>query len=168
MDNIEKASVVLFSRGLWTETYYIGIMSVADYWFRFEWQHRGSPHVHGVAWVEGAPDAEQVLVSTDNNAKQQFVEYMDKVVSTMNPGVLPDGSDVDTAPPAQVNPHICNLPYDEVQNFNEDLLLHANVTPGVQLPTVCVPLVVKKSADLAIPSHSSLQQRSPPKMMSLL
>ena len=100
----------------YTETYYIGIMSVADYWFRFEWQHRGSPHVHGVAWVEGAPDAEQVLASTDNNAKQQFVEYMDKVVSTMNPGVLPDGSDVDTAP------QICNLPYDEVQNFNEDLI----------------------------------------------
>ena len=26
-----------------------------DYWLRFEWQHRGSPHVYGVAWLQGAP-----------------------------------------------------------------------------------------------------------------
>lgn len=104
------------------ETYYVGIMNVADYWFRFEWQHRGSPHVHGVAWIQGAPDAEQVLASPDNNAKQHFIEYMDKIVNTMNPGVLPDGSDMDSAPPPQVNPHICNLPYAEVQNFDEDLI----------------------------------------------
>ena len=36
-------------------------MGASDYWYRFEWQHRGSPHVHGLAWFEGAPDAQQVL-----------------------------------------------------------------------------------------------------------
>ena len=25
---------------------YVGILGATDYWFRFEWQHRGSPHTH--------------------------------------------------------------------------------------------------------------------------
>ena len=31
------------------ETVYVGILGATDYWMRFEWQHRGSPHVHGLA-----------------------------------------------------------------------------------------------------------------------
>ena len=32
-----------------------------DYWMRFEWQHRGSPHLHGVAWLKDALDDEKIL-----------------------------------------------------------------------------------------------------------
>lgn len=52
----------------------------------------------------------------------QHLDYADKIVSTINPAVLPDGSDVDNAPPAQTNPHVCNKPYAAVQNFNQDLI----------------------------------------------
>ena len=38
------------------EVFYKGILKATDYWMRFEYQHRGSPHVHGVAWLEDAPD----------------------------------------------------------------------------------------------------------------
>ena len=31
------------------DIYYKGILKAKDYWLRFEYQHRGSPHVHGVA-----------------------------------------------------------------------------------------------------------------------
>lgn len=26
-------------------------MKLKDYWCRYEWQHRGSPHVHGFIWI---------------------------------------------------------------------------------------------------------------------
>ena len=31
------------------DTFYTDVMGAVDYWYRFEWQHRGSPHVHGIA-----------------------------------------------------------------------------------------------------------------------
>ena len=37
------------------EKFYVGILGATDYWLRFEWQHRGSPHVHGLAWLPNAP-----------------------------------------------------------------------------------------------------------------
>lgn len=43
-------------------------------------------------------------------------------MSTINPALRPDGSDSDSAPPARVNPHICNQPYAEVEDFNQDLI----------------------------------------------
>ena len=40
------------------EAFYVGVLGATDYWMRFEWQHCGSPHVHGLAWLSGAPDVE--------------------------------------------------------------------------------------------------------------
>ena len=48
--------------------FYVGVLGATDYWFRFEWQHRGSPHVHGLAWLPDAPDVQQVLNSSDDNS----------------------------------------------------------------------------------------------------
>ena len=106
------------------EAFYVGVLGATDYWFRFEWQHRGSPHVHGVAWFPDTPDAQQLLAEpqASDGAKAQHLDYADKVVSTTNPAVRPDGSDVDSAPPAQTNPHVCNKPYAAVQDFNQDLI----------------------------------------------
>ena len=99
-------------------------LGASDYWFRFEWQHRGSPHVHGLTWLPDAPDVEQVLANsevTSTAAVEALVQYVDKIVSTTNPAVLPDGSNVDEVPPPKTNPHICNLPYSEVEDFDLDL-----------------------------------------------
>ena len=43
-----------------TKTFYTGVLGATDYWPRFEWQHRGSPHVHGLAWLPNSPDVEQL------------------------------------------------------------------------------------------------------------
>lgn len=40
------------------DAFYVGVLGVTDYWMRFEWQHRGSSHVHGLAWLPNAPDVE--------------------------------------------------------------------------------------------------------------
>ena len=106
------------------DAFYTGVLGASDYWFRFEWQHRGSPHVHGLAWLPDAPDVEQVHADSEETstaAKEALLQYVDKIVSTTNPAVLPDGSNVDEAPPPKTNPHICNQPYSEVEDFDQDL-----------------------------------------------
>ena len=104
--------------------FYIGVLGATDFWLRFEWQHRGSPHVHGLAWLPDAPNVEQVLASSaagTDAAKEALIQHVDRIVSTTNPAVLPDGSNLDDAPSPKTNPHICNLPYAEVEDFNQDL-----------------------------------------------
>ena len=53
------------------------------------------------------------------STRQKIIEYADKIISTINPAVLPDGSNISDAPPAKVDPHICNKPYSAVTDFNE-------------------------------------------------
>ena len=65
------------------DAFYTGVLGASDYWFRFEWQHRGSLHVHGLAWLPDAPDMQQVLASSDGTAKEALLQYVDKVVSTI-------------------------------------------------------------------------------------
>uniref|UniRef100_A0A1X7TZG1 Helitron helicase-like domain-containing protein n=1 Tax=Amphimedon queenslandica TaxID=400682 RepID=A0A1X7TZG1_AMPQE len=89
---------------------------------RFEWQHRGSPHVHGLAWLPNAPNVEDLLSSQPDfveSIKEKIIEYADKIISTIKTAVLPDGSNVSDAPPAKVDPHICNKSYSEVTDLKK-------------------------------------------------
>ena len=88
--------------------FYVGILGAVDYWLRFEWQHRGSPHVHGLAWLPNAPDVEQLLSSADtfDTVKEDIIQYADRIVSTTNPAILLDGSNSESAPPAKTDTHL--------------------------------------------------------------
>lgn len=89
---------------------------------RFEWQHRGSPHIHGLAWLPGAPNIQNVFATDNIEEQQKAIHYIDSLVTTINPGILPDGSDFDSAPLPQTTPHICNVSYLEVSDYQEDLV----------------------------------------------
>ena len=101
----------------------MGVLGATDYWMRFEWQHRGSPHVHGLVCLSGAPDVEQIVASAGGSdaAKDVLIKYVDRTVTTLNPAILPDGSNADDAPPPKTNPHICSKPYDKIEDFDQDL-----------------------------------------------
>ena len=106
------------------DAFYISVLGATDFWFRFEWQHRGSPHVHGLAWLPDAPNVEQALASSDASseaARKALIEHVDSIVTSTNPAILPDGSNADDAPLPSTNPHVCNLPYTEVEDFKQDL-----------------------------------------------
>ena len=92
------------------EVLYLGVLKATDYRMWFEWQHRGSPRVYGVAWLPNAPDVEQLLKASDNieSVKEEIIQYANKVVTTINPVVNPDGSNVEDAPPPFTQPHVCN------------------------------------------------------------
>ncbi len=103
----------------------VGVLGATDYWVRFEWQHRGSPHVHGVAWLPDAPNVKDLTSENEATvaaAKETIIQYVDRLVSTINPAIAADGSDADQAPLPKTKPqHICNKSYTEVEDYNQDL-----------------------------------------------
>ena len=109
------------------EAFYVDILGATDYWFRFEWQHRGSPHVHGLAWLPNAPDAEKLL-SCDESSQfldvvEHVISYVDQIVSTMNPGIPADGNNMQNAVPLpKTKPHVCNRSYTEITDMNMDIV----------------------------------------------
>ncbi len=104
-------------------SFYVEVLGAQDYWLRFEWQHRGSPHVHGLAWLSGAPDIEGIFnnSTTSESVKQETIQYINSVVTTVNPSIQLDGSNPHNALPPQTDPHVCNKPYIEVEDKQQDL-----------------------------------------------
>ena len=61
---------------LFLKYFYIEVLHATDYWLRFEWQHRGSPHVHGLAWLQGAPDIESAFTSGPVSSEIKFTSTL--------------------------------------------------------------------------------------------
>jgi len=105
------------------DLFYVDILGCKDYWLHFEWQHCGSPHVHGLAWLRNAPDVEQILSSPSNaSQKDDLIKFIDSLVSKMNPAVLSDGSNLGSAPLPTINPHVCARSHSQIEDHQQDLL----------------------------------------------
>ena len=116
------------------KVFYIAVLGATDYWLRFEWQHRGSPHVHGLAWLPDTPDVKQLHDSASDTLEEDIIRHADQLVSTVNPAVLPDGSNIADAPAPKVDPHICNKAYGDIQDLDKDL---ADLVATCQRHTRC-------------------------------
>lgn len=55
-----------------------------DYWCRYEWQHRGSTHVHGFLWIHGAPNMDNIDWSNEQEVKTTQ-KYFHSIVHAWNP-----------------------------------------------------------------------------------
>lgn len=117
------------------QVFYVDILGATDYWMRFEWQHRGSPHVHVLVWFPNATDVKKLLCA-DNlyAAEKEIVQYADTIVTTMNPAVLPDRSNIQGAPAPKTHPHVCNKAYGEIKDFDQNL---KDLVATCQLHTRC-------------------------------
>ncbi|KAI3924837.1 hypothetical protein MKW98_031088 [Papaver atlanticum] len=56
---------------------------VVDHWYRFEWQSRGSGHMHGFLWLEDRPDPSRI--ATDEEVRCMICDYFDSIICTWNP-----------------------------------------------------------------------------------
>lgn len=57
-----------------------------DYWVRYEWQHRGSAHIHFVVWLDDAPN----INNLDGKTPEELLKiaaYFDKLVFAWNSGL---------------------------------------------------------------------------------
>ena len=60
-------------------------LNVIDIWYRVEFQHRGSPHIHGLIWIKDAP---KLNLKNEEMILQQLNEmkiFFDKFISTWHP-----------------------------------------------------------------------------------
>ncbi|KAK3911536.1 ATP-dependent DNA helicase [Frankliniella fusca] len=133
---------------------------VSDYWYRIEYQHRGSPHVHGLFWLEGAPKNVERLLNGSEEEKLFVKTYFQGLISAINPN-----SNVDMP-----EKHPCEVRYGEVQDFETDIsqLLkkvqrHTRCSPGYclrlnkQKETVCrfrFPFDITEAAELILNEKS--------------
>src|ERR1700729_2228491 len=68
---------------------------VTDFWWRYEWQHRGSSHVHGFLWLKNAPSVDD-LDRNNVEAVQNYINFWDQHISTWHPDKH--------SPPAAIHP----------------------------------------------------------------
>ena len=108
------------------DAFYTGVLEAVDFWYRFELQHRGSPHVHSIAWFADAPDVQHLLAVKDYSdligGVENVISYADNIVSTINPAISMDGSDSENVSLPQTKAHVCNKPYSKVEDFKIDLI----------------------------------------------
>ena len=69
---------------LFMKAYYVDSLGAVDYWMRVEYQHRGSPHVHGLVCLKNAPTLSQLNID-DDAEKQLVISYIDSIVTTQHP-----------------------------------------------------------------------------------
>ena len=77
--------------------------------------YRGSPHIHGIFWFEGAPDVSN-LESASSEYLNEVIDYFSKLIDAFN-----RKTDAEEA-----NIHPCRTSYSLIEDFEEDLaqLLH--------------------------------------------
>lgn len=63
-----------------------GKYKIKDFWYRVEYQHRGSIHLHGILWLEEAPDVTD-LDSKTPEQHQIIVDYFDALSTENHPDV---------------------------------------------------------------------------------
>ena len=61
------------------------LFKVTDHWFRYEWQARGSSHVHGLIWSRTAPSADTIDDALPEST-ESFVRFWRDHMSAFNPG----------------------------------------------------------------------------------
>lgn len=110
------------------------------FWYRYEWQDRGSGHIHGFVWLKDAPDVSKIdwnilkdpeaIVSDDQQKRMnEFVTYWDKHITAWNPS-LP----APNAPRSGTHP--CSVPYGNLHGTKAEL---ADLLNWVQRHTECKP-----------------------------
>jgi hypothetical protein len=97
-----------------------------DYWYRFEWQHRGSVHVHGIGKIKNAPIINWNDLKTNENELNNVIQYIDSIVTTINPDM---NADIPEHHPCQKTP-------DEIDDSSQD---YVELINKLQRHTRCSP-----------------------------
>lgn len=66
---------------------FVPIGEITDYFYRVEFQQRGSPHVHGLFWIKDAPEYE-------NDSVEKIVTFVDKFITCHKPNSSNEMEDI--------------------------------------------------------------------------
>lgn len=89
-----------------------------DFWTRYEWQARGSGHIHGLFWIPDAPPLDQ----SSPAARERFATFWSAYTTAWhtNPDRLPDLRNPASLPPR----HVQNS-FDQLAAFQNRFQLHS-------------------------------------------
>lgn len=125
---------------IYMKHFLIPFLGVKRFWYRYEWQERGSGHIHGFLWLNDAPNVEDIdwtllknsdaVIPEDQDMKmRQFSAYWAKIVTATNPFPPED----ENAPLIGQQP--CTRPRDTLQNTKQEL---AELLNWVERHRMCV------------------------------
>jgi ATP-dependent DNA helicase PIF1 len=103
-------------------------LGITDHWIRYEWQHRGSGHLHCLFWTESSPPLDPL---TDEQ-RATFAEYWGQRITAWNPDQL---RHPDTRNPASLAPLDVTNTSDQFAAFLNRLQLHSACRPSYCLVT---------------------------------
>jgi ATP-dependent DNA helicase PIF1 len=74
----------------------VPLLGVEQFWYRYEWQERGSGHIHGFLWLRDAPDQDEIdfdllknpdaIIPDEQEEKMKsFTDYWDQIITASNP-----------------------------------------------------------------------------------
>ncbi|KAF8472178.1 hypothetical protein DFH94DRAFT_684627 [Russula ochroleuca] len=74
----------------------VPLLGVRHFWYCFEWQERGSGHIHGFLWLKDAPKADEIhwdllkrpdaiIPDEQANMMHQFIEYWSQIITASSP-----------------------------------------------------------------------------------
>src|ERR1700761_5174213 len=120
--------------------YFGAVFPIKHFWYRYEWQERGSGHVHGFVWLKDAPNPDDInwdfiknrlpIPDEQLTKMERFRDYWDKIVTAFNPFPRQD----ENTP--LVGRHPCSLDRDSAQNTKTEL---AELLNWVERHTKCLP-----------------------------
>ena len=99
---------------------------LVDWWYRYEWQHRGSVHVYGIGKRRNAPIINWATMKENEMTMNEVIKYIDSVVTTTNPGIT-------AAIPER---HPCQKRPEEIEDNTQDYIELIN---KLQRHTRCSP-----------------------------
>jgi ATP-dependent DNA helicase PIF1 len=133
-------------------------LGIRQYWYRYEWQERGSGHIHALLWLKDAPRADQIdwealkkpdaIISPEQKIKmEKFTEYWNLFITASTP--FPRHHDENTP---LLGEHPCSLERNTLNNTKKEL---ADLLNWTERHTKCTPgyCLVKRN----VPGHNEPQ-----------
>jgi len=101
-----------------------------DHWYRYEWQHRGSGHVHGFLWLSNGPNLQQKDLENPEHRRELIDYFSDKVFAY---------APIPNHPRPDVNPCQMSRPAaGKTNSADVTELLNRCQRHAVCLPTYCL------------------------------
>jgi len=105
----------------------VPLLGIHQFWYWFEWQERGSRHIHGFLWLQDTPEADEIewdllkkpeaIIPDEQTIKMgHFIEYWNHIITASSPFPRVD----DNMP--LLGEHPCSLPRDNLQNTKQELV----------------------------------------------
>jgi ATP-dependent DNA helicase PIF1 len=118
----------------------VPLLGVEHFWYRYEWQERGSGHIHGFLWLKDAPNPDEInfdllkkadipIPDEQQDKINNFTAYWNRIITASSPFPRQDYN------MPLIGDHPCSIPRENLKNTKQEL---ADLLNWVETHTKCV------------------------------